>query len=215
MPNINKHETKEHFYARAGMSARMGFGRKLAVVVIDEQKGLTDPACALGSNLDSMVENSIVLINAAKKKHVPVIYTVAAFKSDLSDAGVFGKKVHAIKDAIIGTKWTELDDRLPFDSTTDHLLVKKMQSGFFGTPLLSILAFHEVDTILMLGCSTSGCLRASVQDGMAYGFRVIVPRECVGDRLREAHESNLFDMDAKLADVISLREAVDYLDALP
>jgi len=214
MPIKRQNETNEEFYARAGMSGRVGFGVKPAVLVIDEQKAMTDPACGLGSSLDEMVENSVAVISAANRRGIPVIYTVAAYKPDGSDAGVFAMKVPALKEATIGSKWAELDDRIPYRADRDYLFVKKQQSGFFGTPVLSVLKYHAADTVVVMGCSTSGCVRATVKDGVDYGYRMIIPRECVGDRLKEAHDMNLFEMNGKLGDVISAQEVLDYFESI-
>ncbi|MFC2009112.1 isochorismatase family protein [Chloroflexota bacterium] len=214
MPTIEHNESGHDYYARVGLLGRVGFGDRPAVLVVDEQKGMTDPQSAMGSRLDSVVEASVVVVNLANGKGIPVVYTAMAYKPDLSDAGLLGFKMPALKQLTMGSKWVELDDRLSYDATRDYLIVKKMQSGFFGTPLLSILKYHQIDTVVVLGCHTSGCVRASVKDGMDYGYRMIVPREGVGDRLREAHENNLFDIDGKLGDVVSLSETLEYLDGL-
>ncbi|MFC2009111.1 isochorismatase family protein [Chloroflexota bacterium] len=214
MPNVDEGETLGREGVRETLSGRVGFGKKPVVLVVDEQWGMTDPACPLGSNLDGMVENSAVLLHLARAEGIPIVFTVAAFRPDLSDAGIFWKKIPAVKHQSLGTRWVELDDRLPYDPERDYLLPKKMPSGFVGTPLLSILAYHQADTIVVLGCSTSGCVRASVQDGLAYGYRMMIPRECVGDRLAQAHESSLFDMDAMMGDVVSMQEVLDYFNRL-
>ncbi len=202
------------FYSRVGMCGRVGYGAKPAVLVIDEQKGMTDAECPLGSTLDDMIVNSAALIRAAHAKSIPVIYTVVAYKPDMSDAGVFGLKIPTLKLITVGSKWAELDDRLPYEADKDYLLVKKLPSGFFGTHLIPILRYHQVDTIILIGISTSGCVRASAYDGLSYGYRMIVPRDCCGDRCKAAHEANLFDIDGKLGDVTSMKEVLAYFDTL-
>jgi len=207
-------ETKEEFYKRIGMGRRIGFGQKPVVLAIDIQKGFTDPACPLGGNLDEMVKNAVTVINIAKERNVPVIYTVVAYMPDMSDAGIWGIKIPALKEFTIGSKWTELDDRMPYEPGKDFFIVKKMFSCFFGTQLLSILEYHKVDTIIAMGDSTSGCVRGTVTDGLYHGYRMIVPMECVGDRSKEAHEANLFDINGKVGDVVPMQEVITYLDGL-
>jgi len=207
-------ESNVEFYARVGMSGRVGYGTKPAVLVIDEQKGMTDAECPLGFQADEMILKSAILIRAAQAKGIPVVYTVVAYKPDMSDAGVFGLKIPALKMITYDSKWAELDDRLPYDANRDHLLVKKLPSGFFGTHLIPILRYHQVDTIILIGISTSGCVRASAYDGLNYGYRMILPRECVGDRCKEAHDANLFDIDGKFGDVTSLEEVLKYFETV-
>lgn len=204
----------EDLYARIGMGGRIGFGERPAVLVIDIQKAFTDPGFILGSNLDEMVDNAVELIRSAKTKGVPVIYTVVAYMPDLSDCGLYGLKIPSLKGITLGSKWAELDDRLPYERGKDFFIVRKFSSAFFGTSLLPILQFHRADTVIAVGDSTSGCVRSSAQDGLYYGYRMIVPRESVGDRCKEAHEANLFDMNAKMADVVSTKEVIAYFRGL-
>ena len=210
-------ETKEQqsqTYERGRFAGRVGFGEKPAVLVVDIQYAFTDPESPIGGNLDEMVENAIKVINVAKDKDVPVIYTRVAYMPGMPDAGIWGLKSRGLNDVVYGSRWAELDERLPFDKDKDFFITKKMFSAFFGTQLLSILAHHKIDTIITVGDATSGCVRGTVTDGLNYGYRMIIPRECVGDRSQAAHEANLFDMDQKMADVVSMEEAINYLKGL-
>jgi len=208
-------ERKEELYSRVGIGGRIGFGEKPAVVVIDIQKAFTDPRCPLGGGLDEMVENTIKVINLAKEKNVPTIYTVVAWKPDFSDGGgLYGIKFPSLRQITLGSEWAELDDRLPYDAEKDYFIIKKQSSAFFGTHLLLILTNYRIDTLILTGDSTSGCVRCTAQDGLMYGYRVIVPQECVADRSKEAHESNLFDINAKIGDVVSMAEVIAYLQRL-
>jgi len=204
-------EDKEKFYKSIGLAARIGFGQKPAVLVIDIQKAFTDPECPLGGGLDEVIKNAVQVINVAKEKNIPVIYTFVAYMPDFSDGGIWDLKVPALKQITLGSKWAELDDRMPYESGKDYLINKKMFSAFFGTPLLSILQHHKVDTVILVGDSTSGCIRGTSNDGLNYGYRVIVPIECVGDRSKEAHEANLFDINGKIGDVVPMGEVITYL----
>ena len=205
-------ETKEELYTRVRIGGRVGFGRKPAILVIDVQKAFTDPESAMSSDLDEVVKNTVELINVAKGRDVPIIYTVVAYMLDLADGGLWGLKNPGLKMITMGSRWAELDDRLPYEAGKDFFIIKKMASAFFGTSLICILQYHGVDTVVAVGDSTSGCVRSTVQDGLFYGYSMIVPRECVGDRCSEAHEANLFDINAKLADVVSMEEVISYLN---
>lgn len=208
-------EEKDKLYSRIGFGAKVGFGEKPAVVVIDIQKAFTDPRCTVGGGLDDMVENAIKVINLAKGKNVPIIYTVLAWKPDASDSGgLYAIKMPGLRQITLGSEWAELDDRLPYDAEKDYFITKKQSSAFFGTHLPLILTNYRIDTLILTGDSTSGCVRCTAQDGLMFGYRVIVPRECVADRSKEAHESNLFDINAKIGDVVSMAEVIAYLQGL-
>ena len=207
-------ETKQELYDRLGIGTRAGFGKKPALVVIDVQKGFTLDECPLGGGLDEVIENIQEVIAVAKKKNVPVIYTVVAWRPDSEDGGMILKKIPALKTFTIGSRWAELDDRMDYDPEKDFFIIKKHFSCFFGTELLNILISHGVDTCIFLGDSTSGCVRSTVISSAAHGFYTIVPLECVGDRSQEAHEANLFDINAKFGDVVQKQEVIDYLNGL-
>jgi len=207
-------ETKEELYAKIGMGGRVGFGENPAVLVIDVQRAFTDPNFPLGANLDEVVENSVEVINVAKEMKVSIIYVVVAFMPNLGDSGLLGLKIPAIRQITLDSQWAQLDTRVPYEPGKDFLIVKKMFSAFFGTPLLSILQHYKHDTVITMGDSTSGCVRSTVQDGFNYGYRMIVPLECVGDRTKEVHEANIFDINAKWGDVVTMDEVIAYLRAL-
>ena len=134
-----------------------------------------------------------------------MIYTtLGPYREDMQDAGPLGFKVPGLRIFGAGSKWAEIDDRLEVRAE-DYLIWKKWQSAFYGTDLASILVHRRIDTLVVAGCVTSGCVRATVVDACTHGYRVIIPRECVGDRTPDIHEANLFDMNAKNADVVSGR----------
>jgi nicotinamidase-related amidase len=122
------------------------------------------------------------------------------------------RKVPALLQLTHGSPLAEIVEELP-PAPGDIVIEKKYASAFFGTHLAATLTADRIDTVIMVGCSTSGCIRASAVDGMQYGFRVIVPRECVGDRAPGPHEANLFDIDGKYGDVVGIDEAIAYLRA--
>lgn len=201
-------------YKRKGFSNLVGFGERPGLVLIDWVVGFTDPACPLGSNYDREVEATRHLLTAARAKRIPIVYTTVVYDEGFRDAGWFIKKVPALAHLAAGSRWTAIDPRLaPLPG--EHVLVKKFASGFFGTNLASLLTGQRCDTVIISGVTTSGCVRATAVDGVQNGFRTIVVREAVGDRAPGPHEANLFDIHAKYGDVVSLREALDYLAGLP
>jgi maleamate amidohydrolase len=194
-----------------GLTARLGFGDSPALLVVDFMRAFTDPEHPFGSVLDVEVEQTCRLLAAARSRRLPAIFTCAAYDApDLADAGLWARKVPASASLRTGSADVALDARLE-RRDDEQLLVKKYASAFFGTDLASRLTTIGADTVLLAGCSTSGCVRATAVDALQHGFRAIVVREAVGDRNRAAHEQSLFDLDAKYADVVSVEDALAYL----
>jgi nicotinamidase-related amidase len=188
-----------------GFSGGAGFGSRPAVLVVDLLKGFTNPESPLGADLDVVVESTRRLLDCARDAAVPVIFTTVVYdEANERAAAVFMRKVPALSVLRPGSRWIEVDARLG-RRDGEPVLAKAFASAFFGTPLASMLAGH--DTLIVCGASTSGCVRATVVDALQHGLAPIVPRECVGDRWPAAHEANLYDMQAKYADVVSLSEA--------
>ena len=200
-------------YDAHGFGHTVGFGDRPAVIVVDFFYGCTDPAYLGGGSVGAAVEQTAVLLGKARAAGVPVIYSIVSFREDLADAGWFGVKVPSLKALQLGTRAVEIDERVAAQPG-DHMVWKKMASVFFGTHLTTLLAHMRIDTLIVTGCTTSGCVRATVVDGCSYGYRVVVPRECVGDRAEGPHEANLFDMHQKYADVVSLADVMDFLGSV-
>lgn len=203
-------EAAKAVYAKAGLGQAVTLGDRPAVVVIDFSCGFTDPECALGSDLTSEVEATRLLLDAARAKGLPVIFTTIAFEPSLKDGGLWMQKVPALAALQIGGKWAELDPRLGARDD-ETVIMKKGASGFFGTNLASVLVSQGVDSVILCGATTSGCVRATAIDLLQYGWPTVVPRECVGDRAQAPHEANLFDIQAKYADVVPLENALAYV----
>jgi nicotinamidase-related amidase len=202
------------FFAARGFGQRIGFGERPALLVIDLINGFTDPAMPLGSNLDEEMIHTRTLLAAARASAIPIIHTIVRYdEEDLADAGVWRRKQAGAATLIAGTPAVDLDERLE-RRANEQLLVKKYASAFFGTDLTSRLLSSGVDTLLLAGCTTSGCVRASAVDGVQIGFRPMVVREAVGDRSRAAHDQALFDLEQKYADVVSVEETTAYLAGL-
>jgi len=209
-------EDKHAIYQRAQLGHTLGYGKRPAIVVVDFQIGFTVPERSpLAGNLDAEVAATNQLITAARKKNIPVIFTVVGYDPHRQDdAGLWPEKAPSLRLLKLGSELVELDPRLN-RSPEDLVIVKKYASGFFGTYLASTLTMRAVDTVIVTGCTTSGCVRATVMDALAHGFRPIIPVEAVGDRAQEPHEANLFDIGSKYGDVVSTQEVIDYLERLP
>lgn len=208
-------EDKNAIYEHAQLGHKLGFGKKPALIVVDFQLGFTVPEQSpLAGNLDAEVAATNELIAAARRKDIPVIFTVVGYDPHRQDdAGLWPEKAPSLRMLTIGSDLVKLDPRLN-QEPGDLVITKKYASGFFGTYLASTLTMQSVDTAIVTGCTTSGCVRATVMDALANGFRPIVPIECVGDRAQEPHQANLFDIGAKYGDVMPLQEVLEYLEQL-
>ena len=206
----------EKVYERAGWGGRVPRGSCPALLVVDLSRGFTEPRWPTGAELSEVVAATARLVEAARGSGAPVLFTTIAYDpADLEgDACAWLRKAAGLRILEAGSELVELDPRLP-RAPTDRLIVKKGASAFFGTDLAAALVALRVDTLLICGATTSGCVRASVVDAVQHGFNVLVPRQCVGDRATGPHDANLFDIDAKYGDVIELDDALAYLAATP
>jgi maleamate amidohydrolase len=206
-------EEARRVYAAARLGQAVGMGERPAVLVVDFSCGFTDPECALGSDLTAEVEATRRLLDAARAKGLPVIFTTIGYEPSLKDGGLWLQKVPTLGDLQVGGRWVEIDPRLePREDET--IVLKKGASAFFGTNLAAILVTQRIDSVVLCGATTSGCIRATAIDLLQYGFPAMVPRECVGDRAQAPHEANLFDIQAKYADVVSLDDALAYVESV-
>ncbi len=196
---------------------RFGFGRKAVLVNIDPQKAYTrtdlfktayetDP-----KQLDYINE----LSRRFRKLKWPVVWTHVAYMESGEDAGIWGTRTNtpdSLQNIKFGSERSEFDDRLEIDRVRDVIYLKKMPSAFFETQLQSLLVWHQVDTVILTGGSTSGCIRATAVESLSRGYRTIVPEECVADKHESYHYANLTDLALKYADVLPVREVLDWLD---
>jgi maleamate amidohydrolase len=206
-------ETTQEIYERVRFGQSVTLGVRPAVLVVDFSRGFTDPECTLGSDLTREVEATSRVLAVAREREMPIIFTVIGFEPNLKDGSLWLQKMPALAELEIGGKWAEIDPRLE-RREDETVILKKGASAFFGTNLTSILISQGVDTIVLCGATTSGCIRASAIDLLQYGYPTLVPRECVGDRAQEPHEANLVDIQAKYADVVSVEEAISYLEGV-
>ena len=207
-------EEAREVYAKARLGESVTLGSRPAVLVVDFSCGFTDPESALGSDLTAEVEATKRLLDGARARGLPVIFTTIGYEPSLKDGGLWLQKAPALADLQVGGRWVEIDPRLePREGET--IVLKKGASAFFGTNLAAILISQAIDSIVLCGATTSGCIRATAIDLLQCGFPTLVPRECVGDRAQAPHEANLFDIQAKYADVVSLEEALAYVESVP
>ena len=195
--------------------SRVGFGEKPAVIVIDFLQGYTTEGSPLyAPGVVDAVNETPELLEIARQKGVPVLHTQVRYTPpDFIDGGVWIKKAPVLKSLVEGNPYAEFCPQVrPRDG--EVVITKQYASAFFGTSLVGTLSAAGIDTLIMAGCTTSGCIRATAVDGVQHGFRTIVVRDCVGDRHDEPHESNLFDINAKYGDVVTKAEVIEYLNGL-
>ena len=200
-------------YQRKGFAERSGYGTRPCLLIVDFINGFTDPASPLGGDFSTQLAVTNRLLEAFRRAALPIVYTTVAYEPDYRDAGLFIKKIPSLSILVKGSAAVEIDDRIR-PRTGEYIAEKKFASSFFGTNLDTYLRSHGVDTVIMTGCTTSGCIRASAIDSLQYGYHTIVVRDGVGDRADGPHEANLFDIDAKYGDVVPVQEALDYLRSL-
>ena len=190
---------------------KVGFGRNPTVVVIDFTLAYTTPGSPFfAEGVVRAVADTVPLLQAARAAGIPVIHTKVMYHPSGADGGWFVRKVPALRKLVPGEPLAEIDPKVA-PLAEEVVIVKQYPSPFFGTPLAPMLATLGVDTLILAGCSTSGCVRAGALDGVQHGYRVIVPRECVGDRHDGPHDANLFDINAKYGDVVGREEVIEYL----
>ena len=205
-------ETGEE-YRRKGLAARMGYGRRPVLLVVDFINGFTDPSTPLGGDFSAEIAVTLRLLEAFRAERLPIVYTTIAYQPDLRDAGMWVRKVPSLAILTKGSAMVEVDDRIR-PAHGERVVGKKFASAFFGTELDAHLKGLGVDTVIMAGCTTSGCIRSSAIDAIQSGYFSIVVRDAVGDRAPGPHESNLFDIDAKYGDVVSSGDVLNYLRSL-
>jgi nicotinamidase-related amidase len=196
------------------MGQKLGFGKSPAVVVIDLQVAYTDAERSpLAGDLTAVIGVVEEILGAARAAALPIIFTVEGWDADSIeiDAGLHLKKVPTIRQMTIGSELVELDPRVT-RAEGEPLLIKKCPSAFFGTYLAGMLTALGVDTVIIVGCSTSGCIRATAMDALNHGFRPIVPFDAVGDRAPEPHAAALFDIEMKYGDVVSAEDVRTHLE---
>jgi maleamate amidohydrolase len=199
-------------YARA-YGQKAGFGKKPALILVDFVEGYFDPDCDLYADVDDTLASALRVREAAHEAGIPVVLTNVVYHPKAIDGGRFFEKAKPLRYFLQGSAMGAWPDGL--EPRDDELIVSKQYpSAFFGTSLASTLTSLGVDNVILTGLTTSGCIRATCVDSMSHGFITTVVREAVGDRHDDPHEANLFDMNAKYADVVSEAEICAQLQRL-
>ena len=199
-------DSLEQSYA-ADFRGHLPFGERPALIVIDAVTAYVDPASPLYAGVEAAVGVIATLLHAARAAAIPVIYTVVSYRPDGADGGLFWKKLPALRVFAQGSPYAGIPDAIA-PRADELVLTKQYASAFFGTPLASDLASRRVDTLLITGFSTSGCVRATALDALQHGYAPFVIKDACGDRHPAPHEANLFDLQAKYAEVIDAAEAL-------
>jgi maleamate amidohydrolase len=200
-------------YDRAGFGRPVERGGRPAVVVVDFSYGFTDPQYPTGADMTGAVLTTARLLEAARSRGVPVVFTTIAYDPGQVRNLTWLKKATGMAALELGTRLVQVDERLT-PRTDEHLVVKTGASAFFGTALASFLASVRADTVIVTGATTSGCVRATVVDAVQHGYPTLVPRDCVADRAQGPHDASLFDMNEKYGDVVDLDDVLRYLASL-
>jgi nicotinamidase-related amidase len=201
----------EAYYSDLEFGASVGLGEQPALLVIDLINAFTDTETELGSDVSGVVDQTRRLLEAFRAHDLPRYFTTVAFEESYGDAGRFIEKVPALKELRLGTEAVEVDDRIA-PVGDERVILKKYASAFFGTDLETELTTHRVDTLVLAGVTTSGCIRATAVDSLQHGYRTIVPADAVGDRAEGPHRANLVDIDAKYGDVVETDDVLDHLE---
>lgn len=195
---------------RRAYDTKVGFGQRPALILIDFCQGYFDPDCDLYADVDDVLASALRVRDAARLAKIPVILTGVSYHPSTIDGGRFFEKAAPLRYFVQGNPMGAFAKGL--DPQDDELIItKQYPSAFFGTSLASTLTAMGVDSVLLTGLTTSGCVRASCIDAMSHGFRTAVVADACGDRHEAPHEANLFDMNAKYADVVSEGETMTFL----
>jgi len=194
-------------YGDKEFGERVGLGEQPALIVIDLINAFTDSESDLGADVTDVIDQVERLIKTFREHDLPRYFTTVAFEESYGDAGRFIEKVPALRELRLGSDRVAVDDRIA-PVSDERVILKKYASAFFGTDLETELTTHRVDTLVITGVTTSGCVRATAVDSLQHGYRTIVPADAVGDRAEEPHRANLFDIDAKYGDVVQADDVI-------
>jgi maleamate amidohydrolase len=211
LTDMEDQQNAEQFFRDRGFCQRMGWGQHPALLVVDFSQGFTNPESSLGTDLTREIGETVRVLEASRRAEIPIYYSTISYDEESArGASLWTAKAPALGALRSGSPDVAIDPRLG-RREDEPIIVKKFASVFFGTDFSDRLHTAEVDTLIITGCTTSGCVRAAVVDAMQNGFRPMIVREAVGDRLQAAHEQSLIDMHAKYGDVVSVDETLEYL----
>lgn len=213
---VERRASTAEVYDRAGWGSRLEWGDTPALLVIDLHRGFTEPGFAAGTDLTEVVENTSRLLDCAHDLGIPVYVTRIVYSPAEIRPGAIAwlSKARGMRSLLVGSPEVEMDPRLRWDENVDVVVDKKGASGFHGTSLANQLTSRGVDTVVITGATTSGCVRATAVDAVQEGFTVLVPGDAVGDRAQAPHDANLFDIDAKYGDVTTVDEILTYFGGI-
>jgi maleamate amidohydrolase len=203
----------EDVYSRQTFGQPLGFGKRPALLIVDFVNGFLDPQHFGGGSIADAACMTVPLLAAARTAGVPVVFTRIVYAEDGSNAGVWCEKVPRLKILTESSSASQVISELE-PRPSEYVIRKTQASAFFGTDLAAYLVYKGVDSLIIAGCTTSGCVRASVVDAISHNLRPIVVADCVGDRAQGPHEANLFDIGQKYADVVSADEVVAELRSI-
>ena len=207
-------QMNQYYVDRGIFQGKFGYGTRPAVIVVDFALGWTDESYAGGTaRLDSPVENTARLIAVARQKDIPIVYTTSPYRPEGADQPFKSAADESSKYREWDARAVEIDERVA-PSAPDLVIEKENASAFFGTHLIGYLTQLKVDTVLITGCSTSACIRATATDAKSYRLKPVIVSDCVGDRSAAAHVFTLADLQARFADVVSLDDSLEYVEAL-
>ena len=197
----------DEVFKKQNFGNKIGFGNKAALVVVDFVVGFADPQMFGGGNIQPAIDKTVELLAAFRDQQLPIAFTRVVYAEDGSDAGYFTAKVPSLKQLTDSHPASQVVPELK-PQRGEYVINKTQASAFFGTNFAPWLVTNSVDTLVITGCTTSGCVRATAVDSVSYNFRTIIARDCVGDRALAPHEASLFDLEMKYADMISSEELV-------
>ncbi|MFL2482335.1 MAG: isochorismatase family protein [Gammaproteobacteria bacterium] len=195
---------------KAVFNKRLGFGKNPAIILVDFVAAYFDENSPLYADVEKALLSAIRIRNKGREKNIPIIYTNVSYQKDGKNGGVFFEKLPVLSCFIEGAKTAGWPSKLDIDPN-EIVITKQYPSAFFETCLSKKLNNLEIDTLIITGLTTSGCIRATCVDAISYGFRPIVVKDACGDRHEKPHIANLFDMNAKYADVVSENEVFNFL----
>jgi len=204
----------EEFFKKRGFGHNLGFGEKPALCVIDMMRAFTDPVLPFGMNQEREIKKINQLLSIVHARMIPVFFSVVRYEEEnLADAGWWFLKQTGLITLKAGTAETEIDPRIQL-GPRDSIIKKKFASVFFGTDIISRLNYLRIDTLIITGGTTSGCVRATAVDAIQYGLRPIVVYDAVSDRASSAHIQSLFDLQMKYADCVNTKNVIRYLKSI-
>ena len=186
-------------------------GDRPAILVVDYQKAFTTAGLGMGGSalIERGVVNAARLLKVARATRVPVFQFHVSFGEEEGGLGLWSRKVPKLAEITAGSPWVEIDERV--SDPSDSVIAKKWPSVFAGTPLTALLNARRIDTVIVTGCTTSGCVRASVVDAFSNGFLTLVPEDAVGDQAQGPHDANLLDCQRRYAEVTTTDACIEYL----